>query len=232
MIGEQLAISEGGVLRTAVAMMHATRGRGPGADSGIQGGDGETGIYGAADRVSDNPACIQDDGDVDEAGRNGDVGDVRHPELVGSVRSHVGREVGEDRLVVVAVRRNDVAPSLLRRQAMLAHEASHLLAVHEVALVAQLGGDATIAVGLELRADRLDTGEALGISPRKRGAVVSRSSDAHQPASLSDGDTAGPAITDIGALLGTRPCCRAPFRNSISTACRPTIRSSVAIFAS
>src|SRR5215203_5149007 len=121
-----------------------------------------------------------------------------------------------------------VAPSLLRREAMLAHEPSQLLAVHEVALVAQLGGDATIAVGLELLADRLDKGEALGIPIRRRRAVVGRSSDAHQPASLSDGETAGPAITDIGALLGNRPCCR----NSISSACRPTIRSSVAILAS
>src|SRR3954471_9635651 len=125
-----------------------------------------------------------------------------------------------------------VASSLLRRQAMLAHQPSHLLAVHEMALVAQLRGDATIAVGLELLADRLDKREALGISIGRRRAVVGRSSDTHQPASLSDGETAGPAITDIGALLGERPCCRAPFKNSISSACRPTIRSSVAILAS
>src|SRR5215207_3884966 len=94
-------------------MMHATRGRGPGADSGVQGGDGETGIYRAADRVSDNPARpgIQDRGEVDEAGRNGDVV-VRHPQLIGSVRGHAGRQVGEDRLVVVAVRRSAVAASL------------------------------------------------------------------------------------------------------------------------
>src|SRR3954471_19056292 len=115
---------------------------------------------------------------------------------------------------------------------MLPHEPSHLLAVHEVALVAQLSGDATIAVGLELLADRLDKGEALNISIWGRSAVIGRPSDAHQPASLSDGETAGPAITDIGALLGNRPCCRAPFKNSSSSACRPTIRSSVAILAS
>ena len=62
---------------------------------------------------------------------------------------------------------------------MLAHEPSNSLAVHEVALVAQLGGDATIAVGLELLADRLDEGQALGISIRSRRAVVGRPSDAH-----------------------------------------------------
>ncbi len=48
--------------------------------------------------------------------------------------------------------------------------------------------------------------------------VVGRPSDAHQPASLSDGEAAGPAITDIGALLGNRLCWRAPFKNSISSA--------------
>src|SRR5215210_2540583 len=72
-----------------------------------------------------------------------------------------------------------VAPSLLRREAMLAHQPSHLLAVHEVALVAQLGGDAPITVGLELLADRLDKGEALDISIWGRSAVIGRPSDAH-----------------------------------------------------
>src|SRR5829696_10085124 len=95
---------------------------------------------------------------------------------------------------------------------MLAHQPSHPLAVHELALVAQLGGDPTIAVGLELRADRLDASDDLGITIGSRLAVVSRSSDAHQPASLRDRETTGPAITDVGALLGNRPCCRAPLR--------------------
>src|SRR3954454_18808590 len=140
--------------------------------------------------------------------------------------------VGEDRLAVVAVRRSDVAPSLLRRQAMVAHEPSHLLAVDEMALVPQLGGDTPVAVGLELRADRLDVGDDLGIPIGRALTVVGRPSDAHQPASLSNGETAGPAITDIGALLDNRPCCRAPFKNSISSACRPTIRSRVEILAS
>src|SRR5215207_7278346 len=103
------------------------------------------------------------------------------------------------------------------------------MSVHAVALVAQLGGDAPIAIRLELRADRLDPGEDLGVTIRSGRVVEGRSRDAHQPASSSDGETTGPAITDVGALLGNRPCCRAPFKNSISSACRPTIRSSVAI---
>src|SRR5918993_4831149 len=115
---------------------------------------------------------------------------------------------------------------------MLAHQPSHLLAVDEMALVTQLRCHATIAIGLELRADDLDKGEALGIPIGRPSTVVGRPSDAHQPASLSDGETAGPATTHIRALLGNRPCCRAPFKNSISSACRPTIRSSATILAS
>ncbi|MER9312683.1 hypothetical protein NKI51_25805 [Mesorhizobium australicum] len=41
--------------------------------------------------------------------------------------------------------------------------------------------------------------------------------------------TAGPVITDIVPLLGRGALFRAPFRNSISKACRPTSRSSAAI---
>src|SRR4051794_20761644 len=100
------------------------------------------------------------------------VGDGRHPEPVRAVRSPRGRGAGAARLAVGAVRRRGAASSLVRRQAMLAHQRSHLLAVREMALVAQLRGDATIAVGLELLADRLDKGEALGISIRGRRAVV------------------------------------------------------------
>ena len=42
----------------------------------------------------------------------------------------------------------------------------------------------------------------------------------------------GPVMTDVLALLGRGALFRAPFRNSISRACRPTMRSSAAIFAS
>ena len=83
--------------------------------------------------------------------------DVCHPQLIGSVRGHLGRQNGEDRLVVVAVCCSDVAPSLLRRQAMLAHEPSHPLAVHELASVAQLGGDPTIAGGWPSQRDSLQS---------------------------------------------------------------------------
>jgi hypothetical protein len=41
----------------------------------------------------------------------------------------------------------------------------------------------------------------------------------------------GPVITDVLALLGRGALFRAPFRNSISRACRPTMRSSGSDFA-
>src|SRR6266436_2648917 len=54
----------------------------------------------------------------------------------------------------------------------------------------------------------------------------------HWPASFCDGDAAGPAMTDVFTLLGRGAFFRAPFRNSISSACRPTMRSNAAILAS
>jgi len=69
---------------------------------------------------------------------------------------------------------------------MLAHEPSNSLAVHEVALVAQLGGDATIAVGLELLADRL---------AEPRTAILARSVPA--------GSTAGRSVARH-VMLGSR----------------------------
>src|SRR5215217_5944916 len=122
------------------------------------------------------------------------------------------------RLVVIAVGRSDVAPPLLRLEVVLAHEPPHFLGVHDVAWVAQFGGDPPIAIGLELGADGLYAGEDLGVTISRARVVVGRSSDAHQSASLSDGETTGPAITDVGAFLGNRPCCRAPLKNSISSA--------------
>jgi hypothetical protein len=54
---------------------------------------------------------------------------------------------------MVAVRGDDVASAPFGLEAMLAHQAAQLLAVHHHALVAQGGADAPIAVTLELVAD-------------------------------------------------------------------------------
>src|SRR6185312_2533861 len=76
-------------------------------------------------------------------------------------------------------------------------------------------------------ADELDI-----IQMRGHYIVEGGSGQTHQPTSLRDGETAGPATTDVVSLLGRGALFRAPFRNSISRACRPTMRSSAAILAS
>jgi hypothetical protein len=99
--------------------------------------------------------------------------------------------------------------------------------------VAEFGADAAIAVALEgvgdgadLRDDRPVPELALGFS------VEAGTRDAHQFASPPDGEAAGPLVTDVGALFREGPERTAPFKKSISSACRPTSRSSAAIRAS
>jgi hypothetical protein len=53
--------------------------------------------------------------------------------------------------------------------------------------------------------------------------------DAHQPASFVNGQPCGPVITDILPLLGRGAFLSAPCRNSSSSACLPTSRSSAAM---
>ena len=73
------------------------------------------------------------------------------------------RQVGEDRLVMIAVGGGDEAPAALRLQAMLAHQPADLLGVDDDALMAQLGADPPIAIALELVADRRDPRDDRGV---------------------------------------------------------------------
>src|SRR5947207_1799136 len=68
---------------------------------------------------------------VHKAGRDCDIGDVGYPQLVRAIQFHVLREIGEDRIIVIAIRRRDKAPPLLWIQRMLAHEPADLLGVHD-----------------------------------------------------------------------------------------------------
>ena len=83
--GQQLAIDLRGILRPAIGMMNAAGGRRCDSDRRLQGGDRQAGVDRSADRVADDLTRpgIEDGGDIDEAARDGDVGDVRDPELVG-----------------------------------------------------------------------------------------------------------------------------------------------------
>ena len=76
----------------------------------------------AADRVSDHAAGpgIKDHGDIDEAHQDRDVSYVSDPELVGTIDDHILRPVGEDRLVMIAIRRRDVASAQPRLKVVFA----------------------------------------------------------------------------------------------------------------
>src|SRR5580704_8148702 len=141
--------------------------------------------------------------------------------------------IGKDRAVVIAIGRGHVATPALGLQVILAHQPPDFLVINEDALMSQLGADAPIAVSLELITDRLHVADDLGvIGTRVRRVIEGGPGQTHQPTSLRDGETAGPATTDVVSLLGRGALFRAPFRNSISRACRPTMRSSAAILAS
>src|SRR6516162_2805987 len=128
-----------------------------------------------------------------------------------------------------------VATNRLRRLGCrsLTHETADLLGIDENAAMAQLGANPAIAIGLELIADRDHVRDDLGvISLQRRRVVKGGARQAHQAASFGNGEAMGPAMTDVVALLGRGVLLEAPLKNSISSACRPTMRSRAAIFAS
>ena len=105
-LGKVVAVDLGSVLGSAIGMMDAARRRLPLLDRDGQGSERQTRIDGAADGIANNEPgpCIQNDGDINEAAHDGDVGDIGDPKLVGSIKRHGFGKVGKDRLVVVAIR--------------------------------------------------------------------------------------------------------------------------------
>jgi hypothetical protein len=103
----------------------------------------------AVERVADHAPRpgVEDDGEIDEAGPDGDEGDVRHPELVWPVHLEAFGEVGEDRTTIVARRGDHPAPPRPGAQALLAQDPPQLLGVDDEAAVAQLGADPAVAIG-------------------------------------------------------------------------------------
>jgi len=128
-----------------------------------------------------------------------------------------------------------------RRQKSLAPATS--LSEAERATLDSLLGEGALKRAVGERHDRdirMNTGEQpLDPSPQRRvplrerqHIIESGARQSHQTASFADGKTSGPLMTDVVALLGRGTFFDAPFRNSISSACRPTMRSRAAIFAS
>src|SRR5262245_31885805 len=235
MLCEQLAVSLTGILRTSIRVVDTAPGRLPGLNSGLQCCNCQTCVDRAANRISDHPARpgVENGSQIDEAGADGDVRDVGHPELVRTVHNPVAGEVREDGPVVVAVGRGHEPLTALGLQVVLTHETADLLGIDENAAMAQLGANPAIAVGLELIADRDQVRDDLGvISLQRRRVVKGGARQAHQAASFGNGEAMGPAVTDVVAFLGRGVLLEAPLKNSISSACRPTMRSRAAIFAS
>ena len=125
-------------------------------DGSSQGRDLHARIDRPADGIAEDQARpgVQNDGGIDEAGRQRDIGDIADPELVRTGRSDIPREVREDRAVMIAVGGGNEAPPDPRLQIMLPHQAADLLMVHDNALLAQGCADTAVAVELELVADR------------------------------------------------------------------------------
>src|SRR5271170_7789597 len=139
-------------------------------DGNLQGGDGHTGIDRSADCIPDNlpRPSVKNGSQIDEASGNGDIGEVRDPQLVRAFENQILRQVWEDRPIVIAIRRYGIAPMMLGLQAMLSHQAAELLAVHDDALVAKGCPYTPVAIALELVADRMDPDEEVARCGRNR----------------------------------------------------------------
>jgi hypothetical protein len=143
-------------------------------DCSVQGGERQPDVDGSADGVADDAARpgVENHGDINEARRDSDVGDVGNPELIGAVDDFVLRQISEDRMVMVAVRRRHIAPTHAGLKIVFAHEALDLLVIDCEALLAKGGLDAPPTIAFELVADgahRFDDGSVI---ERHRRCVV------------------------------------------------------------
>src|SRR6516164_8752041 len=82
---------------------------------------------------------IEDHCKVDEAARDGDVGNIGNPELVSSRWSEAAREVGKDRAVMLAAGSAHEASERPHLQCLFSHDASYCLVIYIHALASQLG---------------------------------------------------------------------------------------------
>src|SRR5476651_288858 len=163
-------------------MMYATPWWIAGANGGLERSNNEPRIDRAADGITYDPAGpgIENRSQVHKAGGDCDIGDVGHPELVGAIQRHALREIGEDRMIVIAIRRRDKTPPLLWIQCVLAHEPTDFLGVDDDATMAELGINTPVAIGFELVANRFHLGNDDRVARSGVGGVVkSRASDPH-----------------------------------------------------
>src|ERR1700679_3759284 len=100
-------IELGRVLRSAVGMMHATFRWLTRPDSGFERRCREPGVDRSANGVSHHATRpgVENRSQIDEASGDRDIGDVRYPELVGTVDEQIAGAIRKDRAVVIAVGR-------------------------------------------------------------------------------------------------------------------------------
>ena len=103
-IGQELPVELGRALGSAVGMMHATSSWPPHSDGGFERRCREPGVDRAADGVPHHATRpgVEDNGQIDEASADGDIGYVRYPELVRTVDEQIARAIREDRAIVIA----------------------------------------------------------------------------------------------------------------------------------
>src|SRR5450755_129153 len=204
-IGEVVAVGLGSILGSSIGMMDATRRRLSPLNRGGKGSERQPRVDGTADGIAhDAPGPgIQNDGNIDEATDDGDVGGIGDPKLVGSVQDDVLSKVWKDRLVVIAVGRCRETTSHSGLKVMLAHKTADLLVIDHTALMPEGGLNPSPAIVLELVADsshRRDDGGV--VSRTDRFVVEGGAGYSHQPAPFGKADAAGPTIADVVSLLG------------------------------
>jgi len=109
-------------------------------------------------RPADDAArvSVQDDSQEYELVTEPDVGDVRHPQLIGARQDHVSRQVGVDLAFVVGVGGSHEFPPAHAQQVVLPHETAYPFGIHHPAVPTQLLGDPRPTIAGPLHGDLLN----------------------------------------------------------------------------
>ena len=118
-------------MRPSVRVMNAAWRRVSPLECGVQGGQRQADVDRAADGISDRSArpSVEDHCDVGEVFKDGDIRDVRDPELVRPVNRQVLSAIGVDRLIVIAVGCRHIAAASAGLEIVLAHQSPDLLVI-------------------------------------------------------------------------------------------------------
>jgi hypothetical protein len=240
-------IAGGGVLNSAVGMVHQSGSRGSALQGHPERGNGEIVFQRAIQRPADHTAGegVQYDRQVNELHFQSDVSDVRHPELIQAGEFHIACQIRIHGTAVIGIRRcHHELPPAQTEQIVFAHDPVDPVMSHCPASPVQFGRDARAPIAGEFQRDPLDRVPQIdvGISGGRRGAEPIESGPAHLPeqAHLPDAhdcfllDLVSDFFADCGfpvtACRIRRSSMRRKqfFKKSISSVCWPIFRSSCA----